>query len=246
MAGCRKQCELGSNKSCNRLANLVMYNSGDLSGAEMQALMAKQVKPVTTRLEEACKDDEPAACMAVSGVLYLGAQDKSEDEKIATAKKILPFLEQACVAGEPRACGFFRTTVMGNKELGEKLGIDGKASYGKLIERGCKAGSAVPCGQLAFERAIGDNFGKNAKQALKLASDACLGNYAQACVLRSALLSDEAGCNSALDKLDQDTKIGFELSKVCSADTLDGLKASPAEAKRARARACSLGLEDAC
>ncbi len=245
-ADCRKQCINGSNKSCNRYANILQYENQEGSKEQIMAL-AQEVKPALPRLEAACMADEPAPCSVVALAEALAAETSEDDAtKTAAYKKVVTLMGHGCVGGDARACGFFRQVIVADKSMDEKLGIHGRTLFTKLLKRGCDGGGAVPCGELAFDKVLGGEVARNPAEAMKLANNACLGNYARACVLRSALLRDKAGCEAMLDKFDDKARRSYTLSNVCVEENLSAIDDNAKEAAQLQARACSLGVTGAC
>lgn len=245
-ADCKKQCLAGSDESCNRYANQLMYPEGQESSEEDLKAALPKIKAVLERQKEAClQSDQPSSCMLVAAHIFAPVDADDKEAMVVALKELVPYGNQACVAGEPKACGLMRIA-LGNPQTSAALGFE-ETSYRKMLARGCAGGGAVPCGQLAFEHAVGgQQFDRDPAKALKMAKEACLGDFAPACLLQSALLSDEAGCGSAMGALDQDTKDTFDTGKVCEADNLSAVNDDAKAAKRAKSRACAFGFDAAC
>lgn len=224
--GCLAECKKGSDESCNRYANWLMY---DGSKGKKDDETTTLILAVKKEFEAACKADQATACAALGAEIFFRAMaGKEPDPKLVNEAMV--YMEASCVAGEFEACGLMR--ILAGPGMKEHLGKDYGDLLMKAATRGCKAGNAAPCAFLAFETAEKNDPAKAAEYADK----ACTGSVAEACLLLAGLNSDHEPCIelwNASDKLHDQYAAG----DLC----LKRLPLNDKVAKASAARACELG-----
>jgi TPR repeat protein len=241
--GCLKQCIAGSDPSCDRYARALIY--GDSMDDKQK--FSRVMEAFTThrkRLDESCKADQPNTCsalalLAFAPILAGGEFDKKE------ASKGFDYMARGCVAGDYTACSFLRFIGV-DPDMEKETGIDGKKLLVGTLERGCRAGNAVPCGFLGAEIASGENLRRDPKRAVELAESACRGSFAEACQIHAALLGDHGRCEAILHGVDEKMMRLYHAEAICDDAVLGAI---PDDAKKASAslkRACDLGAQPAC
>lgn len=247
--GCAEQCKKGSDGSCNRLATSLLYSnmgSNGSSAKEDRARMKRSVTilgPLKKRLNDACfKGDQGASCMGLAFVGFVAARSiRDEAEQMKVFGRLAGAVLKGCESGDFRSCAMARQFMVQNPDTA--AGLKGTfpspaKAYIAAIGRGCKGGNAAPCGFLAFELADGSVIQGKAAAAPEIAHKACLGDFAEACLLEAAL-SDGAACKKLYGQLERTVKESFSRSQVCEAATT--LPDNTGVAKKAKARACLLG-----
>lgn len=239
-ADCQKQCAGGSDPSCDRYARVLLYR--DEEDKEFGAVVAK-IKGVSSRFEAACAADQPTPCTALAFVSFgeLLSTGKAPDKQ--QGQKAFRYMQSACTAGDFVGCAFLRM-MADEPDMQSEVGVDGKKLFADAVNKGCEAGNAVPCGFLAFERASGGVLGKDPKRALELAEKACLGSFAEGCLLHAGVLSDVDACESTWHAADERLRKVYDGHALCGASADVAHDAS--KAKASKARACALGAKDAC
>ena len=241
---CQKQCAAGSDPSCDRFARALIYGQEMDDEAKFKHVMSS-IGSNRPRLEAACKADQANACAAI-GLFIFSPMLAGGDFDKSVFGKGFDYMARGCVAGDFTSCLFMRFVGMDAESAREAAGIDSKKILVETIERGCRAGNAIPCGFLGFESASGENVPQNAKKALELTERACQGSFAEACQVHAALLGDHGRCEAILQGVNPKLTHEYTPQALCN-DTVLG--AIPDDAKKAAAslkRACGLGVQEAC
>jgi TPR repeat protein len=238
---CQKQCTAGSDASCDRFARALLY--GEDENKDL-GKVAESIQGSAQRFEESCKADQPNTCAALAILAFapmLGGGDF--DKKQAT--KGFDYMARGCVAGDFTSCLFLRFIGM-DAEIKKETGIDGQKLLVQTIERGCRAGNAVPCGFVSVEAASGENIRRDPKRAVELAESACRGSFAEACQIHAALLGDHGRCEAIFQGINEKMGRLYHAEAICDDAVLEAI---PDDAKKAAAslkRACDLGAQPAC
>lgn len=241
--GCLKQCIAGSDPSCDRYARGLIY-SDSMDDKQKFSRVMEAFTTHRKRLDEACKADQPNTCsalalLAFAPILAGGEFDKKE------ASKGFDYMARGCVAGDFTACSFLRF-IGTDPEMEKETGVDGTKLLVDTIERGCRAGNAVPCGFVGVEAATGEHLRRDPKRAVELLERACTGSFAEACQIQAALLGDHARCEAIFHGVNEKMSRLYNAEKICDEAVLGAI---PDDAKKASAtlkRACDLGAQEAC
>lgn len=236
---CRVQCELGDLPSCDRWAGIRGERFIDLDAIDLEEL--ERVQP---KLVEACAHDLPAACGVLAAIevkrAAVDAAKLGRDPAPSDLEKLRPrfrrafeYFEQACVAGERRACDATRKFYADEARARAMTGIEkSRERFVQLLRRGCSSASAVACSQLARELITGAWTKSDVAAALTHADKACTGGAAGACLTAGALLGEAKACSELLST---------ELAAGCGKASTDQSKAS-----EYLERACQLGEKKGC
>lgn len=240
---CLAQCKAGSDGSCGRLANQVIYVQGETGDDAQMKKAIGMFKPLAERFRTACENDQAPACMASVFIMLpelANIESAPQAERVAKLNTIAKFMERGCAAGDPKACSFFRLVFVDGREKLKEAGIDTMANYKRALEIGCRGGQAAPCAYLAFEQTMGTVIKQDVQAAQRNAHKACLGDSADACLLASALASDADTCSEDIGKLGKEAGQAFSASEVCAEEILSEAKADGGAAKKTRERACKM------
>lgn len=238
--GCQKQCAAGSRASCDRYARVLLYR--DDEGKELTAVLGK-ISAAKARFEEACLADQPATCTALGLSAFAPLLASGDTSDKAGLKRGFDYFASGCRAGDFVACSFLRA-MAGEPALSE-IGIKGDRLLKDTISRGCTGGSAVPCGFESFEHAMGQgSFKQDGARALELAEKACLGSFAEGCLVHAGLLGSKTSCEKAWKAADDRLQHIYPADQLCA--IADQVADNAAAAKTSLARACSLGAKAAC
>jgi TPR repeat protein len=239
--GCQKQCSDGSRASCDRYARVLLYR--DDEGKELDAVLGK-INAVKARFEEACASDQPATCTALGVAAFsplLKSGDASDKPKL---KRGVEYMAAGCRAGDFVACSFVRM-MAGERGMGTEVGVNGEKLLKDTLSKGCAGGGAVPCGFQAFEHATGQvSIKQDASRALEFSEQACLGSFAEGCLLHAGLLASKERCEQAWQGADSRLQHIYRADEICA--LADQVPDDAAKAKKSLARACELGAKTAC
>lgn len=241
--GCEKQCNAGSDPSCDRFARALIYGEELDDKAKFEHVMTS-ISKTLGRFESACKADQPNACAALA-LFSFGPTLAGGKPDIPQMKKGVDYMARGCVAGDFTSCLFMRFLSQ-EKDVGQELGMDGAKLLSSTIERGCRGGNAVPCGFVSVEYASGDTLPRNPKGALELAERACTGSFAEACQLHAALLSPPDRCGAILQGVNPKFIRMYNPEAICSEETLGAIPDDEKKGAVDLKRACALGVQEAC
>lgn len=194
---CSEQCKLGDFGSCGRFASYALNSTGNADS------LMEQIASMRENMDKACSADEGSACAALFGLDFLGVMGKVDTPTpealrphAAAMKRSFEYGAAGCVAGERQACEILREVLMAkgaSATFGEFLGVgDSREWFLGVIARGCDGGSAIACNELARASVSEEGEINDPVAAMKFANMACLGGYAESCILAAVLQSEDA------------------------------------------------------
>jgi TPR repeat protein len=239
---CQKQCAAGSDPSCDRLARALLYKDEDEKDL---GKVTGAIQGSAKRFEESCKADQPNTCAALAILSFAPMMSGGGELDRKQAARGFDYMARGCVAGDFTSCTFLRFTGS-DPDMQKETGIDGQKLLTQTIERGCRAGNAVPCGFLSAESAAGENMRRDPGRAAELASSACRGSFAEACQLHAALLGGKPRCEALFQGINEKMSRLYHAESICDDAVLEAIPDDPKKAAQSLKRACDLGVKAAC
>jgi TPR repeat protein len=169
---CERQCKLGHPGSCVNVGRIYAF------GINHKRDPRQAEEPFTT----ACDQDDPKGCLNLAWLFAKGFDAKKRDQQRArvAARKAGYLLQDLCRGDDAEAC-YLTGTLLGPKGYG----VPDNKLAGEYLEKGCEAGFAESCAELAS-----DGFGKGPNERLALLKRSCAGGFSAGCY-RTALELDK-------------------------------------------------------
>jgi len=229
-----KGCTLGGAMACRNAA--ILLRDGAAGEPDQKAAFAL--------FEKACKGDDAPGCYDV-GFSYANARGVEKSYQNAAVA-----LEKSCTGKVAEACAMLGAILVGG---GDGLEKNVPRGVSMLID-GCQQDDFQACGNLAVLSSTKVIDDPTAEKRAAWAEKACTGKYAGGCVELALLFERGLGGK----KRDLKEALTYQI-KACDLDSAIGcnnvglmmekglgIAKNPERAAESYARACKLGLEEAC
>lgn len=217
-AQCDEQCNKGDEKSCGRLASmlLLLEQDSDVARAAIYNIpddfQLEDMNFFNQRADlfkEACYSDEPDACtlagvgMMARAMKKAGPDATPESMDKAVLNEVGPLMSRGCAGGEPYACellGQMFAFNQHNDEMATLIGLEdmSQQNYYELLANSCVNGNGAACLTLSEAFITAEVLPQSAEAAGEFAGYACQGGQAEGCVMTAALILGSEICNDAL------------------------------------------------